>query len=118
MNQSPKVQLNSKPYLRYCLLAASITLLVHVLAVILVENLKLENTIADINSDCDKSVDSVLILQNHTSTEFNGGIQISEESFERANMFSGSLPSKPDKGIVRDFINQKCYKYAERLGLF
>ena len=104
MNQSPKVQ--SKPYLRYCLLAASITLLVHVLVVILVENLKLENTIAERDSDCD------------TSREFNGGIKISEESFERANMFSGSLPSKPDKGIVRDFINQKCYKYAERLGLF
>ena len=106
MNQSPKVQFNSKPYLRYCLLAASITLLVHVLVVILVENLKLENTIAERDSDCD------------TSTEFNGGIKISGESFERANMFSGSLPSKPDKGIVRDFINQKCYKYAERLGLF
>ena len=103
MNQSPKTQLNSKSYLRYCLLAASVTLLVHLLAGVLVENVKLENTIADRFAECD------------TSTEFNGGYQISEESFERAKMFSGSLPSKPDQRMVKDFINQKCYKSAERL---
>ena len=103
MNQSPKSQLNSKSYFRYCVLAvASITLLVHLLAGALIENLKLENKIADRIADCD------------TSTENNGGIEISEESFERAKMFSGSLPSKPDQGLVKDFINQKCYKSAER----
>ena len=101
MNQPPKKQnefrMNSKSYLRYCLLAASITLLVHLLAGALVENLKLENAILDSNSDCE------------TSTEFNSKIQISD-----AEMFSGSLPSKPDQSIVRHYIKQKCYKSAER----
>ena len=103
MNPSPKSKLNSKSYFRYCVLAvASITLLVHLLAGVLIESVKLENTIADRIADCD------------ISTETNGGIQISEESFERAKMFSGSLPSKPDQGMVKNFINQKCYKSAER----